>query len=331
MGRAVYSQDLFDEKIHEFLYQNKSESFFLFHPTQLPYGQLSVTKIHPDVENCAELTLSEKIFASMILPLDETVGKILHDLDVLGIAQNTMIVFSSDNGHCGYYTAERTGRPPFTDKDGKKFNDLDTRYTSETAGDIFDGNNGMTGCKSTNFEGGTRIPLMYYWPDYVKTGTSDRLVANYDFMATMADMLGTDAGAEKDGTSYLGTLLNFWDNDKQQDYVVFASNRGPALVTKDGWKLRSYITDNYKFSQFGAFWKEIDGQVLFELYNLNHDYKEEHDLAARYPEKTNELRTLLMRECDGNVIHGTTQSHFVFYGYDYHLAQSGQETNHADN
>ncbi|MEG1011975.1 MAG: sulfatase-like hydrolase/transferase, partial [Ruthenibacterium sp.] len=264
MGRAVYAQDLFDEKIHAFLYKHSKEPFFLLHPSQLPHGALSVPTLHPSVKNNAELTLSEKLYASMVLRLDETVGKILRDMDELGIAENTMIVFGSDNGHCGYYTAERTGRPAITDIEGKKFNDLTSRYTSETAGDIFDGNNGMTGCKSTNFEGGTRVPLMYYWPGYVKPGVSDRLVANYDFMATMADLLGTDAGTDKDGTSYCGTLLDCWQNDRQQNYVVFASTRGPAIVTKDGWKLRSYITDDYKFSQFGAFWKEIDGQVLFE-------------------------------------------------------------------
>ena len=161
------------------------------------------------------------------------------------------------------------------------------------------------------------MPLIFRWPGRIPHGTSHRLVANYDFMATMAEMLGTDAGKDKDGVSYWPLLAGREDDFHEHDYVVYASTRGPALVTKDGWKLRSCITDGYRFGQFGAFWEEIEGQVLFELYDLTHDAGEEHDLSSQYPEKVRQLRTILMKECDGNVIHGTTQSHFVFYGYDY--------------
>lgn len=316
-GRAVYSQDLFDEKIKEFLYKNQDKPFFLLHPSQLPHGRLSIPQIYPQIEAREDLTLSEKIYASMVLRLDETVGKILGWLDELHLTENTMVIFAADNGHCPYYTTERTGKPMDISLEGKKLDNIHVGYTSEEFGDIFNGNDGMTGTKSSNFEGGTRVPLMFRWPGKIQPGTTDRLVANYDFMATMAEMLGTDAGEGKDGISYWQLLCGNEEKFKGHDYVVFASTRGPALVTKDGWKLRSCITDGYGFGQFGAFWEEIEGQVLFELYDLNHDYKEEHDLAAQYPEKTRELRTILMKECDGNVVHGTTQSHFVFYGYDY--------------
>lgn len=324
-GRAVYSQDLFDEKIYAFIKEHKDGPFFLMHPTQLPHGKLSIPSINPIVKNNDKLTNSEKVYASMVLRLDETVGKIMSYLDEFNLKDNTMIVFGSDNGHCCYYSRERTGADQGHTVDGRKIDNLNVRYTSKNVGDVFDGNNGMTGSKSTNFEGGTRVPLMYYWEGHVEAKTCDRLIANYDFMATMADMLSTDPGEGKDGKSYLKSLFGEADNDQQQDYVVFASTRGPALVTKDGWKIRSYITDHYKFGQFGAFWKEIDGQVLFELYNLNDDYQEEHNLADKYPDKANELRTILMRECDGNVVHGTTQDHFVFYGYDYETYETEHE------
>lgn len=316
-GRAVYSQDLFDDKIKDFLFRNKETPFFLFHPSQLPHGQLSIPEIHPSLAGRKDLTNSEKVYGSMVLRLDETVGKIFKWLDMLQLRDNTMIVFASDNGHCPYYTSERTGRPADISETGQKLDNIHIAYTSDAFGDVFNGNNGMTGSKSSNFEGGTRVPLMFYWPGNIQPGTTDRLVANYDFMATMAEMLKTNAGKDKDGISYW-PLLDGRENEwKGHDYIVFASTRGPALVTKDGWKLRSCITDRYGFGQFGAFWEEIEGQVLFELYHLNTDYKEEKDLAAQYPDKVRALRTLLMKECDGNVIHGTTQSHFVFYGYDY--------------
>lgn len=316
-GRAVFSQDLFDGKIKEFLYAHKDQPFFLMHPSQLPHGQLSIPRIHPDMEHRADLTLSERVYASMVLRLDETVGKILFWLDELALTSRTMVVFAADNGHSCYYSPERTGRPMEVSASGQKVDNIHVAYKSEEFGDIFDGNNGMKGCKSSNFEGGTRVPLIFRWPGRIPHGTSHRLVANYDFMATMAEMLGTDAGKDKDGVSYWPLLAGREDDFHEHDYVVYASTRGPALVTKDGWKLRSCITDGYRFGQFGAFWEEIEGQVLFELYDLTHDAGEEHDLSSQYPEKVRQLRTILMKECDGNVIHGTTQSHFVFYGYDY--------------
>lgn len=318
MGRCVYSQDLFDEKIEEFLCRHREEPFFLFHPSQLPHGALSIPEINLLVRENEGLTLSEKIYASMVLRLDQTVGRILNKLDELKLADNTMVVFAADNGHCCYYHTERTGKKEHENAAGETVDHLKVRFTSESCGDIFDGNNGMAGCKSTNFEGGTRVPLMIRWPGHIKPHSqTSRLVANYDFISTIAELLGVSQGEGKDGISYLNLLLGKEELFREHDYVVYASARGPAVITRDGWKLRSYITDEYKFGQFGAFWDEIDGQVVFELYKADEDYREEIDLSGQYPEKARELKTILMRECDGNVIHGTTQAHFVFYGYDY--------------
>lgn len=323
MGRCVYSQDLFDEKIQEFLEKHKKEPFFLFHPSQLPHGALSIPDIHPSVKDNENLTLSEKVFASMVLRLDQTVGLILRKLEGLKLTDQTMVVFASDNGHSCYYQRERTGKRENQTVSGETVDHLSVRFTSESCGDIFDGNNGMTGCKSTNFEGGTRVPLMIKWPQHIAPHSETKcLVANYDFISTIADLLGVSQGEGKDGISYLNLLLGREDLFEEHEYVIFASARGPAIITKDGWKLRNYITDEYKFSQFGAFWDEIEGQVIFELYKVDEDYKEEFDLSHKYPEKAKELRCILMRECDGNVIHGTTQPHFVFYGYDYRKEQA---------
>ncbi len=318
-GRAVYSQDLFDEKIDDYLRKNKDKPFFLFHPTQLPHGQLSIPEISPLVINNEELTFTEKLYASMVIRMDDCVGKIMDTLEELGIMDNTMIVFGADNGHCCYSSAERTGRSPMTVEGGAHVDNLNVRGNSEAIGDIFNGNNGMTGYKSSNFEGGTRVPLIFYQRNKIKHGVSDRLIANYDFMATMADMLDTNQGDNKDGKSYLRSVTGECKRDEEQDYIVYASERGPAIVTKDGFKLRSYITDNFKFFRlFGAFWKEIEGDIVFELYNLNDDYTEENNLIEKYPEKADKMKSILVRECDGNLIHGLTQMHFAYYGYDYH-------------
>ncbi|MDD3334967.1 MAG: sulfatase-like hydrolase/transferase [Eubacteriales bacterium] len=317
-GRARYSQDLFDEKIDAFLQQHRQEPFFLYHPTQLPHGELSIAEIDPQVADDQDLTLSEKIFASMVIRLDETVGRIVRKLDELGLKDDTILVFGSDNGHCNYYSIERTGYFCLYNAKGEYMDHYRVRYTSEACGDVFNGNDGRTGCKTSNFEGGTLVPLMYRWPGHIPANvTTHCLVANYDFMATMGDLLDVDVGEGKDGVSYLPLLLGNEGAFKGHNYIVFASARGPALVTRDGWKLRSHLTENYKFDTFGAYWEEMEGKVALELYYLPDDYREERDLSAQQPQLVRRLLSALVKECDGNLINGTPQAHFAFYGYDY--------------
>ncbi len=317
-GRAVYSQDIFDNKIIEFIEKNKDRPFFLYHPSQLPHGQLSIPEIHASVAESTELNLSEKVYASMVLRLDETVGKIFDTLQKNDILENTLIIFSSDNGHSPYYTGQRLGHNFHFGADGLKIDNLNVRYTSGYGKDIFDGNNGRTGMKASNFEGGTKVPLAFYQSGKIAAKSIHRLVTNYDFMATMAEWLDVDCGTNHDGVSYISEVYNnITSRIKEHDYVVFASEQGPAIVTNTGYKLRTYITDSYKLPLFGESWKEMKDQVVFELYDLKNDYCEETDIADSNPELVKLLQSVLLKECDGNYIHGTTPPHFVFYSYDY--------------
>jgi len=314
--KKVYSQDLFDEKIVSFITANRDKPFFLYHPSQLPHGMINVETVYPEVAANAVLTETEKEYASMIIRLDRTVGLIRETLEKLGIADNTMIIFSADNGHAFYYGYERTGRDDGISLDGRRMDHFNVLYTSEAFGDIFDGNNSMTGCKTSSFEGGVRVPLLISWPGHVKPGSrTDSIVANYDCMATMAEMLGTDAGKYKDSLSYLPLLLGKTDF-RGHDYIVYAGENGPAILTREGWKLRTYIHKNYDFSTFGANLGDLDDKVTYTLHNVYDDYMEVENLIAEKPDIARKLRHLLMKECDGNLIHGTTQPHFAFYGDD---------------
>jgi arylsulfatase A-like enzyme len=158
---------------------------------------------------------------------------------------------------------------------------------------------------------------MVSWPGHIKAGAkTDAMVANYDFMATMAELLNTYAGKYKDSLSYLPVLLGQEDGFTGHDYIVYASENGPALITRDGWKLRSYITKDYGYGVFGASWQKMKGTVLFTLHNIKNDCREEHDLINEKPELAKHLKKLLLKECDGNLVHGTTQPHFAFFNYD---------------
>ena len=291
-GMKVYSQDLFNEKIEQFIRNQEGKPFFLYHPSQLPHGPTAVPEVHPGVRDAEGLTLYEKEYASMVLRLDDTVGLIYDTLQELGILDNTVIIFAADNGHESNYYIEE-GRCSGTNRtlDGRTIDHIDLNYTSEASGDVFNGNDGMSGCKRFTLEGGVRIPFIVRHPGNPVPGkVSDHLLANYDTMAAMADLLGVEYPSWKDGLSFLPSLTG--SEQPEPDYVVFAGNVGPALVTPDGWKVR-YLTPVRRF----------------QLFYLPDDYQEENNLAAQKPDKLRQMATLLLKACDGNMYHGTWENH----------------------
>lgn len=276
-GKVKYSQDLFNDKIKEFLNKHKDEPFFLYHPTQLPHGAVCVSYIHEKVKYLPNLTPVEKEYATMVLLLDEAVGMILDEVERLGIADNTMIIFSVDNGHEIYYESDHRTTSVVDLKTNKKIDDYHTKYNSEIVGDIFNGNMGMSGKKKSNLEGGVRVPLTYYFPNKFKARECNEIVANYDMIATMADMLNVDINKNKDAKSYYPLLIDPSAKQDKNHYVYVDSHRGPAIIVNDGWKLRySQAISNY------------------ELFYLPNDYEEINDLSKKYPEKVQKLRKILL-------------------------------------
>ncbi len=318
--RDVYSQDVFDEKIVDFITKHKDEQFFLLHPSQLPHGPIYFPDVYPEVKDNPELTEPEKQYASMVIRLDRTVGLILDTLEKLGLSDNTLVLFASDNGHTPYPC--QVGRSMANvDLQGNSINNIDNKFTTEACGDVFDGNDGMAGLKTTNWEGGARVPFLAKWPACIKKGTvSEHLISNYDTLATVADAAGAEMWGVTDGLSFKPVL----EGDEQapeHDYVIYASMYGPAIVTRDGWKLRVVVKRDkaMTFGGFGASISNIDDAIVYQLYYLPDDYREDNDLADENPEKMKELRGLLLQECDGNFIHGTPNAHFAFYPEDVNL------------
>lgn len=86
------------------------------------------------------------------------------------------------------------------------FNNSDVRYTSTNAGDKFRGSLDWSGFKRSNLEGGVHIPLAFYWAGHFTPHKETNIVSNYDFLSTMADMLGVSITSQKDGISYLPLL-----------------------------------------------------------------------------------------------------------------------------
>ena len=202
-----------------------------------------------------------------ILQLDWTVGQLMEQLKKEGIAKNTIIIFTSDNG-------------PVLD-DGYQ-DDAVTKLNGHTpAGPL-------RGGKYSALEGGTRMPFILTWPQRVKPGTSNALISQMDFIRSFANLLGkkielTDA---KDSENQLQALLGK-DKKGRSELIL----QGGALsIIKDGWK---YITPNKGVAYDKAVGIETGNLPVAQLYNLTDDVAEKNNLASKYPEKVLELKTLL--------------------------------------
>ena len=197
----------------------------------------------------------EPVYAAVIETLDDTVGLLLQRLEALGLATNTIVIFTSDNG--GLHVPEGPHR-------------IITHNTPFRAG------------KGFLYEGGLRIPLIVRWPGRVPAGrVVDAPVVNTDWLPTLLEFVGLPVPSGLDGASLAGLLTGRSPAPKRSLFWHFPhyTNQGskPAgAVRKGDWKL----IEHYE-----------DGQV--ELFNLAQDIGETTDLASRYPDRANRLRAQL--------------------------------------
>ena len=288
-GKNVYSPDLFINKTLEFLKMFKDSPFYLMFSTQLPAGPVSIPSVHPEVANNDALTQIEKEYASMVKLLDDQVGIIMSELRNLGLEENTIVVFASDCGHDIYYQQLNNLTKPFVNKKTNKlFDNILDKYSSDKAGDVLNGNAGMAGLKYSNLEGGIRIPLSFYWKGQLQSRVCNDVVSNCDFLPTMADFLGVKLQTKKDGTSFLPALMKGKKLSTKR-YVVLSSTEGPAIITNEGWKLRYYAKSK-----------------KYELYNLIRDPEEKYNVILRFPKEEEQLKKILLQECDGRIENGIT-------------------------
>lgn len=287
-GKGQYSQNLFMDKALDFMDQNKDTPFFLYFPTQLPHGPVAIPEIHADFVDDNRLTPIEKEYASMVKMLDDNVGQLMQKLKELEIDDNTMVIFTADNGHEIYYTQKGRVEKPYTNiQTGVRFDNVEHKYYSELSGDIFDGNGGQAGMKRSNLQGGIRVPLIFWWPAQIKPGkTSERLVANYDLLPTIAEATGFSKSFRTDGISFYDELIGE-DKNPGHESIVYSSYTGPTLITEDGWKIRTDLE------------KEV-----FELYFLPDDFKEENNLSKQHPKKLEALKNKLLTACEGDFKNG---------------------------
>ena len=274
-----YAPDLLFQELSSFVDANKEHPFFLYWATPIPHVPIQAPKKWVDyyIEKFGDETpytagkgmgyfphkSPRAGYAAMISYLDENVGKLIKQLKREGIYDNTLIIFTSDNG------------PSYAGgADPEWFN----------SGGIFDATYGKG--KGFVHEGGIRVPMIATWPNKIKAqSTTDHISAHYDVMATMAELTGFTAPAANNGISFLPTLLNektqvvheflFWE---------FPEYGGQVAIRMGDWKV---IRKNLKTD------KE---EPTLELYHLGNDPKELNNVASDHPEIINRAVEIFKRE-----------------------------------
>lgn len=266
-----YLADFLTDKAVDFIRRHKDEPFFLYLPH---FG------VHAPHQAKADLVARFKskapagghydpTYAAMIYSVDQSVGRIVALLDELKLAENTLVIFSSDNGGVGGYQREGIRKE-------KSITD----------------NAPLRGGKGMLYEGGHRVPCIFRWPGRIPAGsTSDVALICVDFYPTLLDVAGAKPPPNYplDGVSSLKVLTSGGREKPNRDAIYWhfpgylgagenAWRTTPAGAVRSGdWKLLEFFEEG-----------------RLELYNLREDLSEKNNLAAKLPDKTKDLHGKLM-------------------------------------
>ncbi len=267
-----YSPDLMFEEILNFVDSNKDDPFFLYWATPIPHVALQAPPewINYYVDKFGDeepydgskgyfpQRYPHAAYAGMISYLDNQIGLLIKRLKELGIYDNTLIIFTSDNG------------PTYNGgTDSEWFN---------SAGSFPEGY-GRT--KGFVYEGGIRVPMIVNWPGKVNPGsTSDHISAFWDVLPTLCDLAGVVPPGDIDGISFLPALVGETTQEEHSYlYWEFPSYAGQQAVRMGKWKaVRKNI---------------FEGNMEIELYNLETDPNEETDLSDSYPEIVSRMMEIM--------------------------------------
>lgn len=254
--------DTITEKATQFIAAHKDEPFFLYMGT----NDVHVPRV-PHPRFAGKSGLGSR--GDVILQLDWTIGEVMRTLDSLGIADNTLLIFTSDNG-------------PTID-DGYQ-DEAFMRLNGHTPSGIYRGG------KYSLYEAGTRIPFIVRWPSYVKPGEQSAVFSQIDVYRSLAALTGTELPecAAPDSRNHLPELLGV--GHENREYIVQQNRQNTLAIMKDGWK---YFEPSDKQTYEYRKSVELGNSPQPQLYRIAKDERERMDVAAEYPEKVAELAALL--------------------------------------
>ncbi len=268
-----YAPELIHQKALSFIEENKHESFFMYYASPLPHLPLQAPKAY--VDKYLEVFGDEEpytgnsyfpnrypraTYAAMITYLDDQLGELVALLKKEGIYDNTIIIFTSDNG---------------------------PTYTGGVDFDFFESSkpfaNGYGRTKGFVYEGGIHIPMIVSWPNHIKSGAeSNHLSVFYDMMPTICDIAGAESPLDTDGISMKPVMMS--EQQKKHDFLYweFPSYKGQQAVRMGQWK--------------GIKKNILEGNLDVELYNLETDISEQNDVSEQYPDVVDQIREIMKQE-----------------------------------
>jgi len=276
-GTEQYSFDLIHDKAMDFLAEHQDTAFFMYLPYTIPHAELIVPNDsifesfigkYPETPwqgvddgpryrkgPYGSQEYPHAAFAAMVTRLDMAVGEILEKLEEYGIAENTLVIFSSDNG-----THMEGGADP----------------------EFFDSNGPFRGYKRDLYEGGIRVPTIAWWPGTVAADTvSTHVSAFWDMFPTFAELVGGTVPDGIDGISMIPALTGEgYQEEHARLYWEFHERGGRVALREGNWKAVRYNVKEAPNSQI-------------ELYNLETDPGETANVVKDHPEVERRMDALL--------------------------------------
>jgi len=258
----TYSMDVMVEEALRFIRRNKDVPFFLYLPFPVPHAAIQVPEDSlKEYEGAFPETpyLGDKGYlphpspragyAAMVTRMDREIGRILSLLEELGLAEKTLVMFSSDNG---------------------------PTFNGGTDSSFFQSSGPLRGLKTTLYEGGIRVPMIARWKGKIEPGSeTDHVSAFWDFLPTIAELLGMEPPPETDGLSFLPTLLGKPEKQRKHAYLYWEYN-GKQAVRMGDWK---------------AIRNAAKGSM--ELYDLGKDIGETLDLSRKRPDIVAKIEAIM--------------------------------------
>ncbi len=263
-----YSLDVMADDALRFIEENQEGPFFLYLPFTIPHVALQVpdsSLMEYDGAFEEEPYLGDptylphyrplSAYAAMITRMDDHIGRILEKLDALGLDENTVVMFTSDNG---------------------------TTYTGGVDAEFFESTAGLRGLKGSLYEGGIRVPLIARWPGQIEAGAeSDYVSAFWDMMPTFAEIAGVEAPSDLDGVSMLPALMGEEQAIERPLYWEYHGLWNGAQAVRIG---------RWKGVRLGG---HDDANAPIELYDLDADPFETTDVSTQQPDIVGQIQRVM--------------------------------------
>jgi arylsulfatase len=270
-----YSAELMQNEVINFIRQNKDKPFFMYYANPIPHVPIQAPKRWVDYyvnkfgteepydgsQGYFPHRYPHAGYAAMVSYMDEQVGEIVATLKELGLYENTVIMFSSDNG------------PSYVGGTDSPWFDSARPFKSEAGW----GKGNVT-------EGGIRVPMIAQWPKKIKPGCeTDLISAFYDVLPTLCEIVEVESPNNIDGISFLPTLLGKDSQVKHEFlYWEFPESGGQQAVRIGKWK---GIRKNIK-----------KDSLRIQLYDLEEDIRELNDVSSKNPEIVKQIETIFKNE-----------------------------------